>query len=192
MICTITTMAAYLYCRSLDDIPLTQERTAATLALTGVALLVLARTSRPFVPWKVALVASMAGLVIAAIITPLGRSFFELDLPPQRVMWAIAGMVAIAGWLLVLVAWVVRQLRPRRLTVRSRILVLAATNVVLAAGITVVLPLLPDLQEANGLTTAQLGMVAGVSFLAGLIGQLGLARFVDRGYTASPPRGVRR
>jgi DHA1 family multidrug resistance protein-like MFS transporter len=66
--------------------------------------------------------------------------------------------------------------------VRTRLVVLAASQVVLAAGITVVLPLLPDLQEANGLSTSQLGVVAGVSFLAGLVGQLGLARFVDRGF----------
>ncbi len=109
VICTAATMAAYIYSRSLDDIPLTEERTAATLALTGVALLVLARASRPFVPWKIALVASMAGLVFAAIVTPLGRRYFELDLPPQRVMWAIAGIVAIAGWLLALVAAVTRK-----------------------------------------------------------------------------------
>jgi cation-transporting ATPase E len=109
VICTMATMAAYIYARGLDDIPLTEERTAATLALTGVALLVLARASRPFVPWKIALIASMAGLVLAAIVTPLGRDYFELDLPPQRVMWVLAGIVAIAGWLLALVAALIRR-----------------------------------------------------------------------------------
>ncbi|HKY16180.1 MAG TPA: MFS transporter, partial [Microthrixaceae bacterium] len=64
----------------------------------------------------------------------------------------------------------------------NRLAVLAVANLALVSGITVVLPLLPELQEQNGLSTTQLGIVAGVSFFAGLVGQLGLARYVDRGY----------
>jgi len=65
---------------------------------------------------------------------------------------------------------------------RNRLLVLASANLVIFAGITLILPLLPDIQKRNGLSTAELGLVAGVAFFSGLVGQLGLARFVDRGY----------
>ena len=65
---------------------------------------------------------------------------------------------------------------------RNRLLILAGANFVIFAGITLILPLLPEIQERNGLSTAELGLVAGVAFFSGLIGQLGLARFVDRGY----------
>jgi MFS family permease len=65
---------------------------------------------------------------------------------------------------------------------RNRLLVLAGANFVIFAGITLLLPLLPEIQQRNGLSTAELGIVAGMAFFSGLIGQLGLARFVDRGY----------
>jgi DHA1 family multidrug resistance protein-like MFS transporter len=65
---------------------------------------------------------------------------------------------------------------------RNRLVVLAGANFVIFAGVTLILPLLPEIQRRNGLSTAELGLVAGVAFFSGLVGQLGLARFVDRGY----------
>lgn len=63
-----------------------------------------------------------------------------------------------------------------------RLVILAVCNVVLLSGVTVIFPLLARLQDEHGLTTAQLGLMSGASFLAGLIVQLGLARYVDRGH----------
>ncbi|HKY16179.1 MAG TPA: cation-translocating P-type ATPase [Microthrixaceae bacterium] len=114
IVAAATTLTAYLYSRSIDTLSLNQERTTATLALAGVGLLVLLRTSHPLNPWKAVLVASMAGLVLLAIITPIGRSFFDLVLPPQRVLWVVAGLVAIAAWLLVLGEALARRVMQHR------------------------------------------------------------------------------
>ena len=112
IICAAASLSGYVYARSLSDLSTAQEQTTATLVLTGVALLVLARTSRPFVMWKAVLVIAMGALVFAAIVTPWGRDYFELDLPPQWVMWVIAGLVAISAWLLVLADFVIGRFWP--------------------------------------------------------------------------------
>jgi len=64
----------------------------------------------------------------------------------------------------------------------SRIAVLALCNFVLLASVSIIFPLLPKLQDAYGLSTSQIGLVSASSFVAGLFAQLGLSRYVDRGY----------
>jgi len=63
-----------------------------------------------------------------------------------------------------------------------RILLIACANFVLLAAVSVIFPLLPQLQDAHGLSTSELGVMSAASFVAGLFAQLGLARYVDRGY----------
>jgi cation-transporting ATPase E len=109
IVCTVTSLAAYAVARNYDHLPLNQERTAAALALTGVALIVLIRTARPFVLWKAILVGAMGGIVFLAIVTPAGRTYFDLHLPPAPILWVIAGLVAIAGWLLAAIAVFTRR-----------------------------------------------------------------------------------
>ena len=62
---------------------------------------------------------------------------------------------------------------------------LAVSNFVLLGSVAVIFPLLPDIQEAHGLSTGEIGVISAMAFAAGLIAQLGLARFVDRGYARS-------
>lgn len=107
------TMISYLFAQSVAHVSIPQEQTTATLTLTGIALLVLARTSRPFVPWKAALVIAMGVLVMASILTPMGRDYFELTLPPAEIMWVIVGMVAGGAWLLVLAELGIRRRWPK-------------------------------------------------------------------------------
>lgn len=75
-------------------------RTAATLALMIGALHLLSVTARPFVPWRVGLLAAMAGAAVAgAFVAPI-RVFFALEwpAPPQ---WAVIGaMGALAAVLI--------------------------------------------------------------------------------------------
>ena len=107
------TMISYLFAQSVANVSIPQEQTTATLTLTGIALLVLARTSRPFVPWKAALVITMGVLVMTSILTPMGRDYFELTLPPAEIMWVIGGMVAGGAWLLVLAELGIRRRWPK-------------------------------------------------------------------------------
>jgi MFS family permease len=59
---------------------------------------------------------------------------------------------------------------------------LSLANFVLLAAVAVIFPLLPDLQDAHGLSTGEIGAISAMAFGAGLVAQLALARFVDRGY----------
>lgn len=63
-----------------------------------------------------------------------------------------------------------------------RVVVLAISNFALMGSVAVIFPLLPDLQDAHGLTTGELGAISAMAFGAGLLAMLGLARFVDRGH----------
>jgi len=106
IIAAAATLAGYLWATGEGTLSDQQAQTVAALVLTGVGMLVLIRTSRPFVFWKAILVVSMCGLVLAAIVTGPGRRFFELDLPPEQGLWIAAGLVAGAAWLLVLAEFV--------------------------------------------------------------------------------------
>jgi cation-transporting ATPase E len=109
IVCTVTTLIAYAVARNYQHLPLEEERTAAALALTGVALIVLVRTARPFVLWKALLVGSMAGIVVLAIVTPAGRRYFDLYLPPAPVLWVIAGLVGAAAGVLAVIGVFTRR-----------------------------------------------------------------------------------
>ncbi len=50
------------------------------------------------------------------------------------------------------------------------------------AGVSAVFTLFAELEERYGLSTASLGWIAGSAFLAGLVAQLWLSRYADRGY----------
>ncbi len=63
-----------------------------------------------------------------------------------------------------------------------RVAVLALANFVLLGSIAIIFPLLPDLQDAHGLSTGELGAISAMAFGAGLLALLGLARYVDRGH----------
>lgn len=52
-----------------------------------------------------------------------------------------------------------------------------------AMGYGAIFGLLADLQDTYGFDNAGLGLIAAIAFPAALLGQLGLSRFADRGYT---------
>jgi cation-transporting ATPase E len=112
VIATAATLTGYLVADADDDLTLAQARTTAVLILAGVSLLVVIRTARPFVLWKGVMVVAMGALLLAAIVTPLGRRFFELDLPDAQTMWMVAGLIAVSGWLLVLAAVIFNRFAP--------------------------------------------------------------------------------
>lgn len=63
-----------------------------------------------------------------------------------------------------------------------RVNTLAASAFVFLCALSIPFSLLPQIQEQHGLRPADLGLIGGSAFVAGLLAQLGLARFVDRGY----------
>ena len=84
-IAAVAVMIGYGLARA-QDTPPDQARTAATIIFTIVSLWVLVIQSRPFRPWKVVLVGSMAGLSFLAFALPVGRSFYDLHLPSATVV----------------------------------------------------------------------------------------------------------
>jgi cation-transporting ATPase E len=109
IVCALTSLGAYVAARDYGGLTLSEERTAAALALTGAALVVLIRTARPFVLWKGILVGAMVGIVFLAIVTPAGRRYFDLHLPPGPILAVVAGLVAIAAGLLAVIAVFTRR-----------------------------------------------------------------------------------
>jgi cation-transporting P-type ATPase E len=78
-----------------DD--LIEARTAPTITLLLVGLVILVRLTRPLPPWRWYLVAAMGLLMSLALVVPGVAKFFELALPPAPVWLAIAGAVAAAA-----------------------------------------------------------------------------------------------
>ncbi len=84
-IAAVAVMIGYGLARAQSAAP-DQARTAATIIFTIVSLWVLVIQARPFRPWKVVLVGSMAGLSFLAFALPVGRSFYDLHLPSALVV----------------------------------------------------------------------------------------------------------
>lgn len=73
-----------------------EGQTGATLALMIGAVFLLSVTARPFVPWRVALLASMIAASVLGVLIPFTRHFFALEWPSAS-QWGIitaCGMLA--------------------------------------------------------------------------------------------------
>ena len=79
-----------------------QAKTAATIVLFGVSLWVLVIQARPTRPWKMVLVAAMAGLGGLAFALPIGRKFYDLRLP--------SALIAVESCALAIAAAVILEL----------------------------------------------------------------------------------
>lgn len=99
VVTALAVMAAYTLARAEQHTP-EQAKTAATVVFLIASLWVLVVQARPFRPWKVALVASMAALSVLAFAVPFVRQFCELQLSSpfamgQSVLIGAAAAVAI-------------------------------------------------------------------------------------------------
>lgn len=65
-----------------------EGQTGATLALMIGAVFLLSVTARPFVPWRVALLASMIAAAVFGVLIPFTRHFFGLEWPSAS-QWGI-------------------------------------------------------------------------------------------------------
>ncbi len=127
VVAAAATFAAYSMARSEPSTSLDSARTVATLVLAGVALWVLSILARPATRARQWLIASMVGLLVAALVIPWSREFFALTFP-RPVLWlagvGVAGLAGLAlegGWLAASsVQSLVAQMRNHRRTARSR------------------------------------------------------------------------
>ena len=114
------TLIAYEIARRASSVGLDEARTAATMTLLGLGLVILALTARPLELWKLALIAGMAGLYALVLLVPFGRNYFQLELFPAW-LWLVCLVAAAAGGaLIVLAAWIVNQRPPPRARRRPR------------------------------------------------------------------------
>ncbi|MFC7327242.1 HAD-IC family P-type ATPase [Marinactinospora rubrisoli] len=89
------------------------DRTAPVITLCATTLWVLLLVARPYVWWKVVLVAGMAGTLLTVLLTPAGRSFFALDVSdPATVTTAL--VVAAGAAVLITVVRAVEDRWSRR------------------------------------------------------------------------------
>ena len=91
----LLTFAAYEWLRH-DGLSLAEARSAATLVLLGIGLVILARLARPLTPWRLGLVAAMLASYLVVLYTPPLRDFFLLELPDHRVWATVAVAVGAA------------------------------------------------------------------------------------------------
>jgi cation-transporting ATPase E len=92
-ISTLAVMLGYALARSWE-VPPARARTAATIVFVTVSLWILVIQSRPLRGWKVGLIAAMVGLSALAFTLPVGRSFYDLDLPSALDTGAFLGLGA--------------------------------------------------------------------------------------------------
>ncbi len=98
VIAGVTTFTLFELMLHRDGVTTDQARSAATLTLLGVALVVLVLASRPLAWWKVALAAAMlVCYLLTLVIAPL-RDYFQLDLPDGAgALWQIVAAIVIGG-----------------------------------------------------------------------------------------------
>jgi cation-transporting ATPase E len=90
VVAAASTFAAYAVARADPTTGLAEDRTVAVIALTVVALWVLAIVARPSTPWRVALVLAMAAGAVGAMLIPPIANFFALA--PSAGMAGLAGL----------------------------------------------------------------------------------------------------
>ena len=100
LVATVATFAGYWLADS-EGASIGESRTTATLILAAIGLFALGIVSRPLVPWKKGLIATMAALLVVAMSSPFLREFFALDLPRTVVLLAAVGIVAVTGAVMV-------------------------------------------------------------------------------------------
>ena len=93
----LATYAAYELAINEEFVSLTEARTTATLVLAVLGLFALGIVARPLVPWKKALIWSMAGFLLLLLLSSGSQDFFDLDLPRIAILTAAVGIVAVTG-----------------------------------------------------------------------------------------------
>ena len=91
----IATLLAYRLAANEPGVTLLEAQTTAVMVLTWIGFLVLSILSAPLTRSRLALIWTMAGLFVIALIWPPSATFFALDDPPAIVWLAGFGIAAI-------------------------------------------------------------------------------------------------
>ena len=107
------TYAVYAFARARDT--LIEARTAATITLLALGLVVLVITSRPIAPWKLVLAGAMGAFYSAVLAFGPLRRYFEMEVPPATTWYAISVLVAAGTVGVLLLPGAVAKRLPRAL-----------------------------------------------------------------------------
>ncbi len=100
LISGIVTLTTYLVVREMDDATSIQHSTAAVVALFGVALWVLVIIARPYLWWKIGLIALMTTGFLVSLYWGWAQEFWALD-PDHAESMSVALLAAAIGAVLV-------------------------------------------------------------------------------------------
>ncbi len=95
-VAAVASLTVYLVGRANAGTTLIEARSAATITLLGVGLVILLRLTGSLPPWRWALVAAMAASILAVLVIPALSELFELDMPPVDT-WVFMGCVVAAS-----------------------------------------------------------------------------------------------
>ena len=118
-IAAVTTWIVYLKSRDwagqdLSNTELAEARSAATIALLVIGLVVLVVVSRPLRLWKVGLAISMAGLHACIIAVPFTRDYFELEWLDGKTWLMVLSSTMIASVLIIMIQRVIPGILPKQ------------------------------------------------------------------------------
>ena len=99
----VATYILYEVVRRFDDVSLAEARTAATVTLLAMGLVILVVISRPLRPWKIGLAAVMGAFYVVTMAWDFSRDYFELDMP-NGATWTAVAVASIIGGIGVLVS----------------------------------------------------------------------------------------
>ena len=108
VVAAVATFVAYEVVRDRDDVTLDEARTAATLVLLALGLVVLAQLARPLAPSKVALVATMALSYLVVLNVGFLADYFVMRTPPTST-WGFLTLVIAVGAAVLVVLPVLRR-----------------------------------------------------------------------------------
>ncbi|MBB4932075.1 cation-transporting ATPase E [Lipingzhangella halophila] len=118
LISGLAAITTYLLVLDGARVPELTDRTAVLVTLCVTTLWVLLLAAKPYVWWKIVLVASMVALLLAVLLTPVGREFFALDISdPGKLLTAVA--VAGAAASLITIVRIVDDYLARRAEART-------------------------------------------------------------------------
>ncbi len=112
LVAALGTWFVYLHARDgagrgIEPEVLEEARSAATITLLGIGLVILVVASHPLRLWKIGLAAVMAASYGAVLVVPFARDYFELTIPSGDVWTVSLAAVAVGGALVVAIPLVV-------------------------------------------------------------------------------------